>query len=300
MKNKKLLIILIVLIVFISAALLAFIFNRKKPLESPENYTIDEDTVSSITTIVGDRSLKSMKEESFGGDESQKKDDDEEKDDKKDKKGKDKKDKEEEKDAKDTKDSKEEKSEEEQQQTSGETKRVEYVYTEIETPEEDVNTYMEFLINDCNYISMPPIDESETTIAAATESLEEGKIFQISVDYTEDGYTVLVQKYPGQILKPEEEEPEEEEQNTGLSWDGAMSKLEEYTPEQLGVPDPVSEYILIPNRGRYLLEGAEFFNINAYKKENGSNIIMGVFYVACDGSMVYKYDVENDTYTKIS
>lgn len=289
MKNKKLLIILIIVIVFISAGLLAFIFNRKKPLESPENYTIDEDTVSSITTIVGDRSLKSIKEESFGGDESQKKEenkDEEEKEDKKDKKEKDKK--------------KEEKDDEQQQQASGETKRVEYVYTEIENPEEDVNTYMEFLINDCNYISMPPIDESETIVAAATESLEEGKIFQVSVDYTEDGYIVLVQKYPGQILKPEEEEPEEEEQNTGLSWDGAMSKLEEYTPEQLGVPDPVSEYILIPNRGRYLLEGSEFFNINAYKKENGSNIIMGVFYIACDGSIVYKYDVENDTYTKIS
>lgn len=293
MKNKKLLIILIIVIVFISAGLLAFIFNRKKPLESPENYTIDEDTISSITTIVGDRSLKSIKEESFGGDESQKKEDNEEesKEDKKEKKK--------EKDDKKAEDSKEEKDEQEQQQASGETKRVEYVYTEIESPGEDVNTYMEFLINDCNYISMPPIDESETTMAAATESLEEGKIFQISIDYTEDSYTVLVQKYPGQILKPEEEEPEEE-QNTGLSWDGAMSKLEEYTPEQLGVPDPVSEYTLIPNRGRYLLKGTEFFNINAYKKENGSNIIMGVFYVACDGSMVYKYDVANDTYTKIS
>lgn len=278
MKNKKILIILVIVIVFVSAGLLAFIFNREKPLEAPENYIIDEDTIASITTVVGDRSLKSMKEENTGAQES--KEGENAKDDKK---------KEEE--------DKKNKTEEEEQPLAGETKKIEYVYADIENPQEDINTYMTYLIDEYNYISMPPIDESQTSTAAAIESLEEGKIFQISVDYIEDSYTVIVQKYPGQILKPEEET---EKEDTGLSWDGAMSKLEEYTPEQLGVPDPVSEYMLIPNRGRYLLEEKQFFNINAYKKENGSNIIMGIFYVACDGSAVYKYDLENDIYTKIS
>ena len=75
----------------------------------------------------------------------------------------------------------------------------------------------------------------------------------------------------------------------------AVELLQKYTAEQLGLTPNVSHQLLFDTNGAEI-EGKRCYAIAAKIPDKETE---GVFYVALDGSVVYKYDITNQMYIKM-
>lgn len=259
--KKKLIMLGGILVVFVGAAVSCFLL-MKKPPEPPDFYSIEEDQVVSITSVVGERTFKKRKE------------------------------------IEDT-------------ENKDVLQKVEFTYADITEGTADVQKYINELTLNHGFTKMPkegeempqplkegeepPAIDPEGTVSAAIETAEAGVLFQVDIDYTNEGYTVYVKKYKGKIPEPPKVKEEE-----GLSRNQAMDKLNDFAPEVLGLPEPASTYVKIPQVGRTMVDGKDCYMVNVYRKQETANIIMGIYAVALDKSAVYKYDLNTDTYTLLN
>jgi len=82
--------------------------------------------------------------------------------------------------------------------------------------------------------------------------------------------------------------------NNGLSQSEATTLLTSISYEVLGLEKPITEYSLVYDEYTSHIEGKESYCINVYSKEGGTQVGMGAYYVALDGSSVYCYDPLED------
>ena len=84
------------------------------------------------------------------------------------------------------------------------------------------------------------------------------------------------------------------ESNNGLSQSEATALLTSISHEVLGLEKPITEYTLVFDEYTSHIEGKESYCINVYSKEGETQVGVGAYYVALDGSSVYSYDPLED------
>jgi hypothetical protein len=110
------------------------------------------------------------------------------------------------------------------------------IYKVAENQGDDMYTYAQALMNDYSFYNTNPFDFTGSSgggFAFATNSVEEGYIITLTIDFDESGYTLAITRQEGTLTiygNEEEEEPE-------------VPVIEEEEEEDLGDPGPAGEEI---------------------------------------------------------
>ncbi len=96
-----------------------------------------------------------------------------------------------------------------------------------------------------------------------------------------------------------DEEKDDASEEGKFSIDDAYKMLSKVSKDVLSLPVELSEYTIVYDDYNTIINGQECFGINTYSKVDDKMISMGVFYVAVDGSAMYKFDVEADDFVEI-
>ncbi len=85
----------------------------------------------------------------------------------------------------------------------------------------------------------------------------------------------------------------------GFTKEDALAQLGKVPSKDLGLPEELKEYSLIFDKWTINIKDVECYCINAYSDTGERKINMGLFYVATDGSVMYKFDSELDDFVEI-
>ncbi len=80
----------------------------------------------------------------------------------------------------------------------------------------------------------------------------------------------------------------------------ALASLSKVQKEILGLPAELSKYTVIFDDWTTNIKGTDCYGINIYSDAGDRRISMGVFYVATDGSVMYKFDAMLDDFAEIT
>lgn len=292
MTKKKLILTILLLLVLAGAAAAGYYFmlNKQAPVEEvkrePPKYdyfSLDDDKIESITKTVGYRAIadaygKNIVFEPWYEDAEEAK--------------------------KAAKKAEKEKAEAEKAATeSTEVEKVEettttYVYKDIETASEDVKKYVTHLMNNLGFKEVYPfyIDNPAGYIALSKDSATKGYTIQIDIDYTKDSYTVVLEKF---------KKPEEKKAGTAkatINRASAMDIIKKTPIEVLGLDESLDNLTLIGDPGHCTVDGMDCYGVHVYKtvNDNTATVILGTYYVAADKKTIYKYNVMDNTYSKIN
>ncbi len=84
---------------------------------------------------------------------------------------------------------------------------------------------------------------------------------------------------------------EEESEADDFSAEDAIALLKELTAEDLGLPAVLDEYTILVDEWTTMVYGTECFCVNAYAELENRKQLMGVYFVAIDGSAAYRSDM---------
>jgi hypothetical protein len=79
----------------------------------------------------------------------------------------------------------------------------------------------------------------------------------------------------------------------------ALSKLSQLSAETLNLPVKIDEYTIVYDDWTTNVNGVECYGINAFTDVGESRTNMGVFYVAVDGSAMYRFDSLLDDFVEM-
>ncbi len=77
----------------------------------------------------------------------------------------------------------------------------------------------------------------------------------------------------------------------GFSKDDALRLLEKISLEDLNLPEAITSYTLSVDEWTTMIRGEECYCINAYEKLADRYQLVGIYYVAVNGSLVYRDDM---------
>ena len=80
-------------------------------------------------------------------------------------------------------------------------------------------------------------------------------------------------------------------QEHGFTSQDAVELLNGLTPAQLGLPANLSEYTILVDEWTTMVYGLECYCVNAYAELENRKQLMGVYFVALDGSAAYRSDM---------
>lgn len=80
----------------------------------------------------------------------------------------------------------------------------------------------------------------------------------------------------------------------------ALASLSKVPKKVLGLPSELSEYTVNYDNWTTNIKGTDCYGVNVYSEKDGQRISMGVFYVATDGSVMYKFDAVLDDFAEIT
>lgn len=115
--------------------------------------------------------------------------------------------------------------------------------------------------------------------------------------YYSDGSTAPFSEFP-LYTEPSESGITEETPNE-FTQEDALDKLSKLSAETLGLPVKLTEYIIMYDDWTTNVNGVECYGINAFADVGDRKINMGVFYVAVDGSVMYKFDSLMDDFVEM-
>jgi len=84
---------------------------------------------------------------------------------------------------------------------------------------------------------------------------------------------------------------EEDNSEDGFTSDDAVALLKTLSAEDLGLPVVLSEYTILVDEWTTMVYGLECYCINAYAELENRKQLMGVYFVAIDGSAAYRSDM---------
>lgn len=268
-KKQLILIIIAAFVVATGSFAGAYLLNRKK---GPVLYLENVDNIPAITEVVGKR--KEVKE-----------------------------------DKKEEKEKEEENDKSEDTEIDLDTITETHTYSNVENGAEDIGSYIVYLMENYHFVALEDYDVAnpEGMVHLAADSQTDGEVIKMEIDYKADTYTIALIKEEGSvqaIQQAKEEEAkrlaEEKEQEKYITRKAAESRLRNCSPQKLGIEGDINNYSVIFDVGRSIIDGHEYYGLNVYeKKEAGAMYIKGIFYVACTGDSIYKYNVEQDTYEKV-
>ena len=83
----------------------------------------------------------------------------------------------------------------------------------------------------------------------------------------------------------------DEEQDDGFTSEDAVALLNGLSAAELGLPAVLSEYTILVDEWTTMVYGTECFCVNAYAELENRKQLMGVYFVATDGSVAYRSDM---------
>jgi hypothetical protein len=116
--------------------------------------------------------------------------------------------------------------------------------------------------------------------------------------YYTDGTTAPFSEFP-LYTDPVVDNKEDGNSEDTFTKEDALEKLGELELDTLGLPDKLSEYTVVFDDWTTYVQGIECYGINVFAEGNGNRDNMGLFYVAVDGSVMYKFDSVFDDFVKI-
>lgn len=189
----------------------------------------------------------------------------------------------------------------------------------VEGDTTDSNSNEDF-ISDSQAIKLilDQIGERGYTIQLLDDQFKIGEItyfmYQISDSTSVIEPNVIVNKKSGEILcyysdsktAPFSEYPLFSEQSNSIedsnqkfTKEDAYNKLSKLSAETLGLPVDISEYTIQYDDWTTNVNGVECYGINVYSVVGDKMINMGLYYVAMDGSKMFKFDSELDDFVEI-
>ena len=180
----------------------------------------------------------------------------------------------------------------------GTTEMTKYVYSELTSGSADVKAYADYLKNECDFIPMMKFDPSNPAgyLSYGKKSIDDGYIMKIDIDYTNEDYTIYTSKSESTDIPASDPNV-----NDTTSKDDLLTYLSDYDYKILGLPKELSSYITIFDVGRTVINNTHCYGINVYEKsaDGKSNLVVGKFYVPLSRDLVYKYDVQTESFTQI-
>lgn len=114
--------------------------------------------------------------------------------------------------------------------------------------------------------------------------------------YNEDGSAAAFTEHP---LYTEANTNESNTLENEFTQDDALAKLSKISAEELDLPEKLSEYKIIFDDWTTNVKGKECYGINVYSDAGDKMISMGLYYVAVDGTNMYRFDSLLDDFVVI-
>ncbi len=254
--------------------------GKKDKIESPEAYSIGEDSAISLDTLLDEDKGKLT---DISAPESEKEKDDKNKDDK------------------------EDKDSEKEKDTAADDVYT-YTYGEMAEAPATLQTYAETLIDEENGFSaldeegksqedLPEIGEKGDLVLARASAVE-GHIFQLALSWEGEDCTIEVSCPEGAI----EEAQSAEQLVTAGTLSGVVDYVSSLSPSELDLPgESMQEYHFYPSEGTRLVDGTVCRQFSVYKPDENTqtNTFVGYYLISAVGRHVYKVDPETKETTQL-
>ena len=107
--------------------------------------------------------------------------------------------------------------------------------------------------------------------------------------YSQDEIAEFVNFPPDNLESAGKEE--DSDVDDGFTSEDAVALLKELNAEDLGLPAVLAEYTILVDEWTTMVYGVECFCVNAYAELENRKQLMGVYFVAIDGSAAYRSDM---------
>ena len=140
--------------------------------------------------------------------------------------------------------------------------------------------------------------EERPVLKYGIDSQEENKIFEIDIRYGEKYYYVDVYRKEGTIPKEEEEEGE---QASAFTRDDAREYLKEFINSTHALNGTFDEYTNIFDVGRTIVNNEECYGVSLYRKgPSGYNYIVGKYFISLENKDIFRYNLQTGDSVKIN
>lgn len=179
-----------------------------------------------------------------------------------------------------------------------ESEPVSYQYSGFEAGNQAAEAYIKVLqvsqdgtLMDelCATVETTDFSEASGVAYVGKPSVTEEGTFRLEVQWEDDTCTIT----------PSIELPPPPKEMTQLSVEEAVSTLEEYSAQSLGLPkDSMDEYTVIAEDGLVLVDGTVSFKLDVY--DSSTKQVAGSYMITLDGSHIYRLDPVSRTVELIS
>ena len=138
----------------------------------------------------------------------------------------------------------------------------------------------------------PELEDAEGALILARNSVVEGRVFQLVIGWSEasDNLAVRVSTREGQLREPEKVEPPKP-----ASVNEQMEKIQSMTPSQLALPgSSMDEYDIYPIEGFVKIDGMDCRRFHIYEAGD-SYSLAGIIFLSGDQQHVYRMDPDDNT-----
>lgn len=112
--------------------------------------------------------------------------------------------------------------------------------------------------------------------------------------YSSDGTTSSITKHPLYKKSEDSQTANNGKKQTGITKEEALKLLEKVPGKTLKLAKALTEYTVIYDDWITNIKGVDCFGISVYEKGDLKDTAAGFYYVATDGSKIYRYDVVKD------
>ncbi len=116
--------------------------------------------------------------------------------------------------------------------------------------------------------------------------------------YYQDGNTAPFSEHP-LYTEPDTGEASQTAGKEDFTREDALAQLTKISSQDLGLPAELKEYKIMFDDWTSNIKGNECYGINVYSDKGEQMINMGRFYVATDGSVMYRFDSQLDDLIEI-
>jgi len=114
--------------------------------------------------------------------------------------------------------------------------------------------------------------------------------------YYEDESTAAFSEFP---LYTEPSDGQDGDTVNAFTKEDALAQLSKLSADTLSLPEKLSKYTIIYDEWTTNVKNVECYGIDAYSDVEDKMINMGIFYVAVDGSAMYKFDSLLDDFVEM-
>lgn len=163
--------------------------------------------------------------------------------------------------------------------------------------QELLDSAMGFEVVDDGYVKqeMPEFTETSGTVSLARDSAEEGKLYSVVIEWTEENCVVKLDIPEGAITEPKQ--PSE-----GSTLSEKLEHFESLPPSVLGLEgSSMDEYEIYATNGTVIVDDYVCLQLNVYSKQNPveTNDPCGVYLMSSDELHLYRLDRQTGEVTEL-